>query len=176
MSSTQDRSGTLGWGLGSCLSHGDPLQGGRFLGLDLGNYPPRHPLQDFCSGLSWVVFSTFAMLWKVRFEPVSLIRMVWGPRRWLKTYCDILRVAPVQRKASWWHWQGMLTKIWRARGHAGHCTSRYLLRESLGLWPSYCEYFKNETLARHRWLTPVILSYSGGRDQEDHSSKPAPAK
>jgi hypothetical protein len=28
-------------------------------------------------------------------------------------------------------------------------------------------------LARHRRLTPRILAYLGGRDQEDHSSKPA---
>jgi hypothetical protein len=30
-------------------------------------------------------------------------------------------------------------------------------------------------LAGHQWLTPVNPSYSGGRDQEDHSSKPVQA-
>jgi hypothetical protein len=29
--------------------------------------------------------------------------------------------------------------------------------------------------AGHWWLTPVILPYSRGRDQEDHGSKPAQA-
>jgi hypothetical protein len=28
------------------------------------------------------------------------------------------------------------------------------------------------SLARHKWFTPVIPRYSGGRDQEDHGSKP----
>jgi hypothetical protein len=31
---------------------------------------------------------------------------------------------------------------------------------------------KKEELARHQWLTPVILA-TRGRDQEDHSLKPA---
>jgi hypothetical protein len=34
-------------------------------------------------------------------------------------------------------------------------------------------YHKSRKLARCWWLTPIILTYSGGRDQEDHDSKPA---
>jgi hypothetical protein len=35
--------------------------------------------------------------------------------------------------------------------------------------------FKNGRKTKHQWLTPVILNYSGGTDQEDHSLKPVQA-
>jgi hypothetical protein len=52
--------------------------------------------------------------------------------------------------------------------------NRYFYKAGIQTAKKQCK--SNQNPPGQWWLTPVILATPGDKDQEDHSSKPAPAK